>query len=100
MEGMRDHLFAGAVLARDQHICVRGTYACHCTEERLHCRRCRNELRPAFGLEEAILSCQTFSLTKGAMKLDLGPQDREQPFVFPGLLNEVACPAAYGFHCQ
>ena len=100
MERMRDHLFAGPVLARYQDIGVGGTYTGHSAKQWLHRGRRRNELRPAFSLEQTILSCQTLGLTESAMKLDLGPQDREQPFVFPRLLNEVACAAAHRFYRQ
>ena len=32
------------------------------------------------------------------MQLGLRAHDRQQAFVFPRLLHEVACPAAHGFH--
>src|SRR5438132_13460817 len=50
MKRLRNDFLTSAMLASDQHICVRGTYAGHSAEQRLHRRRCRDELRSALSL--------------------------------------------------
>jgi len=37
---------------------------------------------------------------QGAMQFNLGAKDGEQPFVFPGLLNEIPRPAAHSLDCK
>ena len=47
----RNYLFAGAVLAGDEHICVAGSDAGYKFEDRLHCLRFGDECWPALGLQ-------------------------------------------------
>ena len=96
----RYNFFSGAVLARDQNIRVGRANAGNGLEHRLHGRRGGDELGASLGLQQPILRRQSLGALQRAAQFNLRPQNREQPLVLPGLLDEVPRAAAHGLHGQ
>src|SRR6266545_1714825 len=83
VEGAGHRPLAGPVLAGDEHVGVGGADA-------------RDEPDLALLAQEAHLGLQPLAPAQGLPQLDLGADDREQPRVLPGLLDEIAGPPAHG----
>ena len=69
-------------------------------EYRLHGGSGGNKLRHAFGAEQAILEFQLAGAAQRLAQLGVNADEREQPLVLPGLLDEVARPALDAFDGQ
>jgi len=57
-------------------------------------------LREALGAQGAVLGLQPLPFAQGAAELDLCLEDRRKARVVPRFLDEIARPAAHGFHRQ
>jgi hypothetical protein len=69
----------------------------HHLEHRPHRRRLGQDRRVAIGLQCLIGRFELMPSPEGAPQFRLRADDREQPIVVPGLLDEVARPAAHRF---
>ena len=77
-----------------------GPHARNHLQHGLHGRRFGDERWHAFGAQQPVLGLQTQAAADGVAQIDLCLDDAEQAFVFPGLLDKIARPAAHGFHSQ
>jgi len=66
----------------------------------LHGRRLGDEFRPPFGAQQAVFRFQDFGLPHRPPQLDLGAHNRDEPRVFPRLLDEIAGAATHRLHRQ
>jgi hypothetical protein len=74
VQQLGDDLLAGAVLAGDEHVGVRGPDLRNELEHRLHGRRSGDKLRHAFGAQQAVLKLQ---LPRAAQPHDAVRRERE-----------------------
>ena len=93
----RDDALAGAVLAEDQDVGVRGTDARDHLQHALHRRRLGDQLGHALAAQQRVLGLEPLALAQRLAQLDLRADDRQQPRVVPRLLDEVARAAAHRF---
>ena len=100
MQRARDDVFAGAMLAHDQHVRVRRPDARNQIHHRPHRGRLGDHRRAAFGAQQAIFCFEALAAFERLRKLDLRFQDGQQPRVLPGLLNEIFRAAAHRFDRQ
>ena len=91
----RDDALAGAVLAEHEDVGVRRADARDHLQHVLHRRRLGDDLGKAFAAEQRVLGLEPLALAERLAQLDLRADDREQPRVVPGLLDEVARAAAH-----
>ena len=75
MNSLGDNFLAGAVLASDQDVCVRGGNAGDGLEHWQHGWRGRNKVATPLCAEQAILGREPLRFLQSAMKLDLGAQN-------------------------
>ena len=59
-------------------------------KDRLHVGCAGNELGHAFGAKQAILQLKLARAAQGLMQFGMDADQRNEPIVFPRLLNEVA----------
>ncbi len=97
MEGLGDHLFAGAVFAGDEDVGVGGADAAHQVEHGLHGGGAGDEVGCAFSAEDAVFGFEPGGALLGAVELELGAEDCEETEIVPGFLDEVVGAAAHGF---
>src|SRR5256885_2347779 len=81
-EGAGDDALAGAVLAGDEDVRVRGTDAVDDLDHGTHRRRLRDQLRPTLVAQDAF---QPLPLPQSAAELRLGLGDGEETLVVPRL---------------
>ena len=82
--------FAGPVLAEDQHVGVGRADSRNHLQHVLHRRRLGDDVRHALAAQQRVLRFEPLALPQRLAQLDLRADDREQPRVVPGLLDEVA----------
>ena len=90
MEQLGDDLLAGAVFAGDEYVGVGRPDLRDQLEHRLHGGRAGDELRHAFGAEQAVFEFELARAAQGLMQLGVDADEREQALVFPRLLDKVA----------
>ena len=100
MKQLGDDLLAGAVLAGDEHVGVRGADLRDQLQHRLHGRRASHELRHAFAAQQTVFHLQLARAAQRLMQLGMNANQAEQALVFPRLLDEVASAALDGFDRQ
>ena len=100
MQQLGDDLLAGAVLAGDEHVGVGGADLRDEFQHRLHGRRAGDELRHAFGAQQAVLQFQLAGAAQGLVQLGVHADELRQALVLPRLLNEVAGAALDAFDGQ
>src|SRR5262249_16436132 len=93
-----DQPLAGSVLAKDQHVCVRGSNAFDDFEDGPHCRRVGDEFWSALVVSQhAVFVFEALASAEGLTKIGLGAKDGLESCVVPGFLDEVTCAAAHCF---
>ena len=95
MQRPRDDTLAGAVLAEHEDVGVRRPHARDHLQHVLHRRRFGDDLRKAFAAQQRVLGLEPLPLAQRLAQLDLRPDDREQPRIVPGLLDEIARAATH-----
>jgi hypothetical protein len=95
VERSRHHPLAGAVLAGDEDVGVRGADPADQVEDRPHLRRFGDQAAAAGRAEGVVLRLQPLAVPQGMVQVDLGAEDLEQPDVVPRLGHEVAGPQAH-----
>src|SRR5258707_14803127 len=98
MQGLCDDFLASAMLSGDEHVGVGRSDARNQLKYRLHGRRFGDQSRTRFGAKQTILRFKTRSVTQSLPKIDLSSQNAQEPRVFPGLLQEVACATTHCFN--
>ena len=93
----RHHPFAGAVFAEDEHVRVRRPDPRDHLQHALHRDGFGDHLRHSLAAEQRVLGLQPLPLAQRLTQFDLRADDREQPRVVPGLLDEIARAAAHRF---
>ena len=100
MQQLGDDLLAGAVLAGDEHVGVGRPDLRDQFQHRLHGGRAGDKLRHAFGAQQAVFQFQLARAAQRLVQLGVNADQREQPLVLPGLLDEVARAALDAFDGQ
>ncbi len=101
MHRLRDHAFAGAMLAGDQHVGSGWPDASDHFEDRTHRRRIRDHRDAGFGCaQQAVLIFQTLAAAQRRAQLHLRADRADHASVVPRLLDEVTRSAAHRFHHQ
>ena len=98
VQGLGDEALARAVLAGDQHVRVRRPDARDHFEHRPHRRRFGEDRRAAVSLQRLVRGLELSSAANRAPQFGLRADDRQEAFVLPRLLHEVAGAAAHRFH--
>src|SRR6267154_3158808 len=98
MQGLRDDFFTSAVLSSDENIGVGRSDARNQLKDRLHGCGFGDQSGARFGAKQAILRFETRSMAQSLPKIDLSTQDAQEPGVFPGLLQKVACATTHCFN--
>jgi hypothetical protein len=98
MNPARDHVFAGAVLADDQHAGVRPGDAIHQLAHLRHRFRARYQRGQTALVLANGLGAQALGLLDAAAEPQLQLDLREQALVIPGFLDVVARPPFDGLH--
>src|ERR1700733_15103683 len=88
------------MFACNQDVRIRRPHSGDGLEHGLHLWGCSNELWAPLSLEQAILGGEPFRALQCSTKVNLSPQDGEQPLVLPWLLNEVARSTAHGLNSK
>ena len=94
---MGDDFFAGAGLAGDEDVGIRGADRFDEIEHGLHAGRVRDHEGQAFGAEEAVFGFEALPAAEGVAEFDLSFDDGIEAGVVPGFLEEVARTTADGF---
>ncbi len=97
VERAGDDPFAGAVLAENHDVRVRGPDARNHLKDVLHGGRFRHELGHALAAQQGILRLEALAFAQRLTQLNLGTDDRKQPRVVPRFLHEVAGTAPHRF---
>ena len=90
MEQFGHDFLAGAVFAGDEYVGVGRADLGDQFENGLHRRRAGDELRHAFGAEQAILHLELPRAPQRLVQFGVHADEADQALVFPGLLDEVA----------
>lgn len=99
VEGLGDDFFAGAVLAGDEDVGIRGPMrVMRSRTERMAGAEAMKSGVPS--AQEPVLGLEQGGAAECAVELTLGTQDGEQPRVVPWLLDEVRRATAHGFDIQ
>jgi hypothetical protein len=61
-------------------------------------RRFRKKSGPRLGPQQTVFRFQPRGFAQRLPQIDLRSQNRQQPGIFPGLLQKIACAAPHGFH--
>src|ERR1700674_1774542 len=96
MERARHQALARSVLARDQHVRVRGSDPRNQFQHRPHPRRFRDDIRRV-AAQQLIRCLEPPAFAQRARQLDLRAHNREQPLVVPRLRNKIARAALHRF---
>ena len=86
---------AGAVLAGDEHVRVRGADPLDHLEHGAHRLGLGDQQRPALVAQRPVLGLEPLPAAERARQLGLRAQGGDEPGVLPRLLHEVAGPAAH-----
>ena len=95
MKRLRDEALARPVFTGDEHVGVGWTHAVDHLQHRTHRGRLGDQRPAAFGGRTG-LRLEASGPAQRVSELHLRPQDREQPLVVPGLLDEVAGAPPHG----
>ena len=90
----------GTVFAGDEHVGVGRPDLRDQLEHRLHGGRAGHKLRHAFGAKQAVLEFQLAGAAQRLAQFGVDAHQRDQPLVFPRLLDEVARAALDGLDRQ
>src|SRR5262245_2884624 len=98
MQRTGDDLFACAVFACDQDICVRWSDARHQLQYRLHGWSLCDERWTAVGAEQIVFGLEALFFSQASSKLHWSSNDAQEPRIFPWLLHEVTRPSPNRFN--
>ena len=88
------------MFAGDKHVGVGGADSGNGLQYGLHGRSSGDEIGTSFGAQQFRFRFQALGTLQSSMQFDLRTQNGQQAFVFPRLLNKIACAASHGLDCQ
>src|ERR1700756_45999 len=98
MQTLCEDFLASPMLSGDQNVGVGRSDACYQLKYRPHGCGFGDQRGARFGAKQAILRFKPRSMTQSLPKIDLSTPEDQEPCVFPGLLQKVACPTTHCFN--